>query len=33
MVRKIKSILKFLAWLEEERMKVAIHTCSPGPLM
>ena len=33
MVSKFKNLLKYLSWLEEQRIKSSIHTCSVGPLL
>jgi hypothetical protein len=32
-MKKIKQFFKYLAWLEEQRIKAAIHCGSAGPLM
>lgn len=32
-VKKIVEFWKFIKWMEEQRIKAAIHTCSAGPLM
>lgn len=32
-VKKIVEFWKFIKWMEEQRIKSAIHTCSAGPLM
>jgi len=31
--RRLKEFWNYLQWLEEQRMKAAIHSCSAGPLM
>lgn len=33
MKNKLIKIYNFLKWLEEQRIKAAIHTCSSGPLL
>lgn len=32
-MKRIKRFWKYLQWLEEQRMKAAIHSGSAGPLM
>ena len=32
-MESINKFWKYLIWLEEQRMKAAIHSCSAGPLM
>jgi|TARA_B110000483_G_scaffold206134_1_gene250239 hypothetical protein len=33
MINKLKKLWKYLQWLEEQRMKAAIHSGSAGPLL
>jgi len=33
MVNKLKKFWKYLQWIENERIKCAIHTGSAGPLL
>lgn len=33
MRKKLVEFWKFIKWIEEQRIKAAIHTCSAGPLM
>lgn len=33
LIKKISKIWAYMKWLEEQRMKAAIYSCSAGPLM
>jgi hypothetical protein len=32
-MKRIKKILNYLKWLDQERIKAAIYTGNPGPLI
>lgn len=33
LTQKLNKIWTYMKWLEEQRMKAAIYSCSAGPLM
>jgi hypothetical protein len=33
MIKKLKKIWAYMIWLEDQRMKAAIHSGSAGPLL